>query len=161
MEIQAISWRIKNRLVPGQPEGETSTVWNGILHEVFPPRENYATGPEMLFGSGKADLFTAHLVFEPRAHEKKFIIIECKAPGEATRTSTWEEGADQLHGYLATIPVRSQQRRFGAIAIGKTVRFYEFANGQLFDYKNDGSIRYLDRQCQDITTILKEIKSTV
>lgn len=25
MEIQAVAWRTKNRLVPGQPEGETST----------------------------------------------------------------------------------------------------------------------------------------
>lgn len=113
----------------------------------------------MQFGSGKADLFTAHLVFEPRAHEK--IIVECKAPGEEIKTSTWDEGVRQLRLYLGAIPINSQHRRFGPIAIGKTVRFYERTNRQLFDYNNDGSIRYLDRQCQDITTILQQIKSTV
>jgi hypothetical protein len=56
MDITAIEWLIKNRLVKGQPEGETSRVWDDILHEYFRSSEGYSTGPEMSFG-------TAGLIF--------------------------------------------------------------------------------------------------
>lgn len=76
MADATIEWLIKNRLVPGQPEGETARVWNTILNFLYPLASGYTTGPEMPMGSGKSDLFTAHLVIGgTRAKEYKFFIV--------------------------------------------------------------------------------------
>lgn len=159
MELEAISWPIKNRLVPDQPEGETSTVWCSILHTLFPMTENYRTGPEMQSGAGRADLFTAHIVFDSQMSEKKFLIVECKAPGQESQAGTWTDEVAQLQRYLGKVSKSSNHRRFGAVAIGKTVRFYELVNGSLVDFDNSDTMYYLDRQCQDVTRILRTIKS--
>ena len=39
MEVQSIEWVIKNRLVKDQPEGETTRVWDDILHDYFKPTQ--------------------------------------------------------------------------------------------------------------------------
>lgn len=159
MAIPTIAWLIENRLTPKHTEAETSRVWDDILHDYFKSAEGYSTGPEMQFGSGRADLFTAHIVLEGRAQEKKFLIVECKHPGDESQGGLWRTGTQQLQNYLRRIPT-SRHRKFGAVAVGKTVRFYEWVNGALVDFENDGPIYYLDRQCQDVTRVLGDIKST-
>jgi hypothetical protein len=71
--------------VKGQLEGETTRVWDDILHNYFKSREGYSTGSELMIGRGFADIFTAHIVLGTRYNEKKFFIVECKAPGLETR----------------------------------------------------------------------------
>lgn len=159
MAIPTIAWLIENRLTPKHTEAETSRVWDDILHDYFKSAEGYSTGPEMQFGSGRADLFTAHIVLEGRAQERKFLIVECKHPGDETQPNVWTTGVRQLRNYLETIPT-SRHRKFGAIAVGKTVRFYEWVDRTLVDFDNNGSIYYIDRQCQDVTRVLEVIKST-
>ncbi|SPO06520.1 probable Putative urea carboxylase [Cephalotrichum gorgonifer] len=74
-----------------RPEGETARVWDDILHDQFPGRDGYSSGPEMLLnvdGAGKADLFTSRISQDGHFSEKKFFVVECKAPGLETRRST-------------------------------------------------------------------------
>ncbi|KAH7324415.1 hypothetical protein B0I35DRAFT_458164 [Stachybotrys elegans] len=149
MAISTIAWYIKNRLVPGRPEGETSRVWNTILNHLFKPEDGYTTGPEMSFGPGRADLFTAHLVLDVRFTEKKFLIVECKKPGDESQDSTWSEAKGQLQDYLGNIT--SKNRKFGAIAIGKVVRFFEMTGSGLVAFEGDDKYYYIDRQCQSVT----------
>ncbi|KAH7166461.1 hypothetical protein EDB81DRAFT_755094 [Dactylonectria macrodidyma] len=134
-------------LVKGQPEGETSRIWDDILHDVFPGRDNYSTGPEILLGHGRVDLFTAHIVIDVQVNERKFLVVECKAPGLETQDKIWEQGVDQLKQYLGSI--HGTQRKFGALAVGKCVRFYEWKNHALHDMSG-GQVFYLDRQCQSV-----------
>lgn len=101
----------------------------------------------MLLGQGRADLFTAHIVIDTRLDERKFLIVECKAPGIETYSSVWKMGVDQLQAYLGSL--EGDQRKFGAIAVGKCVRFYEWKDRALHDI-SDGKIFYLDRQCQSV-----------
>ena len=85
MEVEIIKWMIKNRLVKGQPEGQTSRVWDDILHDYFKSREGYSTGPKIILRKGFADLFTAHLVLDTRYNEKTLPITEYMAPGLETQ----------------------------------------------------------------------------
>ncbi|KAF4467051.1 hypothetical protein FALBO_6086 [Fusarium albosuccineum] len=142
-----LSSLINLRLAKGQPEGETARIWDDILHNVFPGKDNYSTGPEMLMGAGRADLFTAHLVLDTRFQEKKFLIVECKASGLETQNDIWATGVEQLEQYLGSIS--GHHRKFGALAVGKCVRFYEWKDGVLHDMA-DGEIFYLDRQCRTV-----------
>jgi hypothetical protein len=153
MEIPSISGLIEDRLVKGQPEGETTRVWDGILHESFSIRDGFSTGFEMMSGSGRAGLFTSHIVLEGTGSEKKFLIVECKAPGFDDQPGRWKVAVDQLEELLSK--VSSCNRKFGAIAIGKVVRFYELVGGHVMDFEGDGSVYYLDRQCQTITAKLR------
>lgn len=159
MANQTIGWLIKNRLVKGQAEGEVSRVWNSILQIEFPIATGYATGPETLIEDRRADLFTAHIVFEGQTQEYKFLIIECKAPGLESQDKIWEEAKEQLDAYLAGIATGKsrKKRKFGAIAVGKCVRFYEWnsATPKTADALDNGVIYYLDRQCQTVTNWLR------
>ncbi|KAI1195898.1 hypothetical protein F5X97DRAFT_325983 [Nemania serpens] len=122
MEDPAFAFLVKNRLVKGQPEGETKRIWDDILHRYFTMKDGYSTGPEMEFGGGRADLFTAHIIFDVKAYEKRFLVVECKSPGKESQDNVWRSGANQLAGYLASIK-SVRHRKYGAIAIGKAVRF--------------------------------------
>ncbi|KAG7104466.1 hypothetical protein HYQ46_002077 [Verticillium longisporum] len=119
LEYSTLEWAIKNRLTNGQPEGETSRVWNVILNKVFQIEDGYMTGPEMLLKGGRADLFTAHVVFNSRHEEKKFLVVECKAPGRETEDELWIEAAAQLARYLKSFKPRN--RLYGATANGKAL----------------------------------------
>ena len=123
MEVDTIKWFIKNRLTRGHKEDETSRVWNEILHLEYSIDDGYTTGTEINL-NGKADLFTAHLVAETRAKEYKFLVVECKAPGLETQDAIWDDAADQLADYLGSLAENNSKRIFGAIAVGKVVRFY-------------------------------------
>ncbi|KAK4155083.1 hypothetical protein C8A00DRAFT_32074 [Chaetomidium leptoderma] len=149
MENPYTAGAIQDYLVKGQPEGMTSTIWNTLLKKYFPDAEGYLTKPEMVFGDGKADLYTAHIVHGARKSLQKFLIVECKTAGLETQRSIWKEGANQLERYLRSI--KGDHRKFGAIAIGKHVRFYELIDTFLVDFDDDGEIYLLDRQCQSVS----------
>lgn len=154
MASSTLEWLIKNGLVDGKPEGETNTVWTMILTSFFKLDEGYVNGSEMSLGGGRADLYTAHIVSHFRNERLKFLVVECKAPGRETRDEAWAMGALQLQRYLSGIS--SGNRKFGAIAVGKCVRFYELnRNGSLEDFQNDGNIYWLDRHCQSVTRKLQ------
>ncbi|CRK25037.1 hypothetical protein BN1708_014110 [Verticillium longisporum] len=153
LEYSTLEWAIENRLTNGQPEGETSRVWNAILSKIYRIEDGYMTGPymtgpEMLHEGGRAGLFTAHIAFNPMHEEKKFLVVECKAPGRETDDDLWAEAADQLARHLKSFKPRN--RLYRAIANAKAVRFYELNDGNLVDFQNDGQILWLDRQCQSV-----------
>jgi hypothetical protein len=153
MEIETVCWLIKNRLQPGKPEGETARVWNTILTSYYPAALGFSTGPEMPIGSGRADLFTAHLVIATIAKEYKFLIVECKAPRLETQGGVWTEAITQLNVYLGSIAAQRNKRIFGAIAVGKVVRFYEWdwESSQVENVAQNDAYFYIDRQCQTVT----------
>jgi hypothetical protein len=94
------------------------------LTEYFKHTDGYTTVPEMLLVTGKPDLFTTHPVLDERHNEKKFLVVECKAPGLESQDSVWDEAVKQLQRYLLGIKSRNH-RKFGAIAVGRVVQFYE------------------------------------
>ncbi|KAI1111548.1 hypothetical protein F5Y14DRAFT_464449 [Nemania sp. NC0429] len=155
MDNPSIEFFIRTRLVKGHPEGETSRVWTDILRLFFLVRDSYSIGPEMTLGGGRADLFISHVIFNERTTEKKFLVVECKAPGKETQDSIWDAGAEQLAGYLEGIQKGNNDRKFGAIAVGKFVRFFEWKRNVLVDFDNDGTIYHIDRQCQTVSARLR------
>ncbi|KAH9883371.1 hypothetical protein F4778DRAFT_664914 [Xylariomycetidae sp. FL2044] len=153
LEIATFEWLIQNRLAEGQPEGQTSRIWNEILHHIFTLEKGYTTGFETDLSNGGPDLFPSLVVFDVNHNEDMFVVIGYKALGPEEQTSTWAEGAEQLQRYLRQI--ETNNRKFGAIAIGKCVRFYEWVKqpdeGYLVDFQGDGATYLLDRQCQTVT----------
>ncbi|XXH04154.1 hypothetical protein Hte_010567 [Hypoxylon texense] len=138
---------IASRLVKGETERQTFRIWNDILAQYFPGRENYSLGPELSPESGRAALFTAHLIPEA-GWEEKFIVVECLAPGLETEEFAWQDAFNKLGQDL--VGVSGQHRKYGVVAIGSCVRLYEWRDGQLFNIA-DGQTFYLDRQCRAIT----------
>ncbi|CAJ2508939.1 Uu.00g139650.m01.CDS01 [Anthostomella pinea] len=133
MELFVVDWLIKERLVKGQPIGETCRVWNEILHQVFQSTDGYSTGMETLPGGGKAaELFTSLLVIDviPN-YEKTLLVITSNAPGLEDQAHIWLEAAELLGAHLAAID--ADHRKFGAVAVGKAVRFYEWKVDKLVD----------------------------
>jgi acyl-CoA synthetase (AMP-forming)/AMP-acid ligase II len=90
-------------------------------------------------------------------NEKKLLIVECKAPGLEGQGEIWFNATQQLEGYLKAITTTN--RKFGAIAVGKYVRFYELTDGVLAAFGNDSDYYLLDRQCQSITAKLAYFKA--
>ncbi|KAJ3523110.1 hypothetical protein NM208_g12575 [Fusarium decemcellulare] len=142
---------IKARLVSGYSEGETARVWNDILHNVFPGRDNYSTGIEALPEGTCEGLSLAYSVIDVGSHEKKFLVIVCKSPGQEATPSIWQEGAAQLEAHLS--PVLGHHETYGAIAVGGCVRLYRWGNSALWDL-SAGEMLYLDRQCQTVMRYL-------
>ncbi|KAF2470539.1 uncharacterized protein BDR25DRAFT_225863, partial [Lindgomyces ingoldianus] len=157
MANQMVAWLIKNRLVPGQLEGETARVWNTILQIEFPATAGYATGPETQIAGHRADLFTTHIVFGNQAPEFKFLIVECPRPAVEGQNQVWQDAGAQLKTYLSGIASsRSGGRKFGAVAVGKVVRFYEWDNdSSSLNLLANGDHFYLDRQCASVTRWLR------
>jgi hypothetical protein len=107
----------------------------------------------MPMGGGRADLFTTHLVIATMAKEYKFLVVECKAPGLETQDRVWTGAISQLNTYLGSIAARNNKRIFGAIAVGKVVRFYEWdqESNQIKNVVQNDAYFYIDRQCQTVT----------
>ncbi|KAI0537524.1 hypothetical protein GGR58DRAFT_502099 [Xylaria digitata] len=154
VEKPAIAFFIRNRLVEGHEEWETGTVWNDILHLYFTADAGYSTGPEMSLGGERAGLSTIHIIFDTEASEKKFLIVEYRAPGLENQDTIWMEAVRQLQQYLAGI-TSHQHRKYGVVAIGKTVRFFEWVDDKLIDFQNDGTVYHIDLQCKTVTARLE------
>ncbi|KAF2792030.1 hypothetical protein K505DRAFT_247558, partial [Melanomma pulvis-pyrius CBS 109.77] len=152
MDNEMVAWLIKNKLVPGQLEGETARVWNTILQIGFPATAGYATGPETQINGRRADFHTAHTVFGNRAQEFKFLIVECKRLAIEGQDQVWEDAGIQVGAYLSGIAKsRPSGRKFGAVAIGKMVRFYEWDTKAVsLTTLADGTYFYIDRQCATV-----------
>jgi len=152
MGLYVVEWLIENCLVPGETEAETARVFSTSLLETFSRPDGYTI--HWTVENGKANLITTHVVLDTRHdeyEEKIFFVIQCKAPGLERQSSVWDEVAENLREYLGGIT--SDNRKFGAVAIGKLVRFYEFdeATGSLVDFDGDGTVYQMDLQCQAIT----------
>lgn len=57
--------------------------------------------------------------------------MECEASGKDTRSGIWEEVIEPLIPCLEAISTHPTRHVFGAIAIGRVVRFYELVNDRL------------------------------
>lgn len=149
------------------------SAWMNILFVMFPMTEGFAPTSQSHIGRGQED-FSINGVsrllehwHEPYFQENKFVVVAHKATEPETRPQdpVWTNLAGKLESYLdyldATAATSGEPRfrRLGMVANGKAVRFYEWVDGALVDFNGDGKIRYVDRECQDITTILKEIRS--
>ena len=94
---------------------------------------------------------------EPSYRNTAFLVIECKASShETTDDGIWEHDVAQLAGCLASIRDQSSSRVFGAIAVGKSVRFYEYDDA-LRDMNGDGTVYNIHRQCKAVTEKLEYI----
>ena len=89
MELWAIEWLIKNRLVEGQPKVETSRVWTSILTHHFKVTDGYTTGLEMLHGSSSAELFTSHLVFKYEHDKGGDVAFETRRMAPDQQRNSW------------------------------------------------------------------------
>lgn len=151
---------IENRLIEGESEGPTATVWNQIFHQVFPSREYYITWFEWNSNDSGLDVFASQLVKDSIWYERKFLIVECKAPGIEGQEAFDEERLTRDLAAIAT--PEKDHRKFGAIAIGKAVRLYEYkATEGLKPLENDVTIYYFDRHCQTVTRKLEYIRQNL
>lgn len=116
----------------------------------------------MQLAGNRPDLFTSHLVFSlsTSVREHKFLVVECKAPGQEGAASIWTEGLTQLNNYLASIAHNSNKPKFGAIAVGKVVKFYRWDknNGVARNMAGDDTYFYLDRQCRSVMRYLTHFR---
>ncbi|KFX85882.1 hypothetical protein V490_09345 [Pseudogymnoascus sp. VKM F-3557] len=167
MELESISWLIKNRLRPELHEGETKRIWITILSWFFSAAAGYATGPEMTMdGQRRADVVATHIFKTTRMNEINFLVVECKAQKYITTPTAWGKAFGELKGYLAYIyhnkyKKRSGKRLFGAIAIGRTVKFYEWVGGKDSPLKviaGEDQPLYINRQCRTVTDWLTYIR---
>lgn len=166
MDIEGIAVTITHDMVSGKDEGQTRAAWDDILHRFFSEHQ-FITGAQLQLGSGMVNLVTSIVVREPTVRRQKFfVLVECKAPGNSTFDSTWQGDVDQLKGYFVDLDRSRREntpmRKFGAVANGKNVRFYEWlaAEEALIDF-GDGRSLYIDRECQDVMAMLKEIKKII
>ncbi|KAI9840877.1 MAG: hypothetical protein M1837_001256 [Sclerophora amabilis] len=150
---RTINWAIRNRLLPGYPEGETGRVWNAILSKYFPDREGYATGPDMAKVTGRLALLTSHIVDITADRDYGLLVVECKAPGFETEDGVWREAVAQVESFLRRFAASHQRRVFGAISVGKAVKFYEWdrTSEQVRNVAGDNAMFYLDLHCQTVS----------
>lgn len=157
MDNESTAWLIKNCLVPGQLEDE-ALVWSTILSIEFPLTAGYHTGPETRINDSRAVFFTtAHIVFGNRVQEFKFLIVECKRPATERQDQVWEDAGTQVTAYLSGIASSSPSgRKFGAVAVGKVVRFYEWdKESKSLTALANGAYFYIDRQCKTVVEWLR------
>ncbi|KAI0395286.1 hypothetical protein F5Y17DRAFT_210131 [Xylariaceae sp. FL0594] len=166
MEDSVIVWHIDNRLGKDHQESDVKDVWNLIICFHFIRLGGYSLSTEKGVPGGRMDMLVSELVHNPgRSSMKPFWIIECKAPGLEGQSAIWRDALDQLRRYYHGL-TRGQTRkypRYAAIAVGKTVRFYEFdpTTQEAQDFRGDGSVYRIDRQCQTITRHLEYIRNHI
>lgn len=94
--LPALESIIQHQLGPGvgskrtRPEGETVRIWDDILHDQFPGRNGYSTGPEMpikVDGVGKPDLLTARISQDGQFKETNFLSWSARPRGGSRRGS--------------------------------------------------------------------------
>lgn len=157
MAQQTIEWLLKYRVVSGEPAGETARVWNAILAMVFPVADLYTTGFDMLATQGTLVLFSSKAVSNQTREECEFFIIECIAPTVEAQDPGWEPYLGQLNSLLGKASSRDGKRKFGAIAAGHVVQFFEWDRNSGCAMNADAYDRrfYIDRQCQSVTRWLQ------
>ena len=151
---------IEVTLSSGNSESKTSVVWLTILGLVFPANQGFFAGPEGDLDGGHGYIFSLQTVLSPKFLRKYFFVVVCKKPGDEPQPGTWSQAVDQLRDHLGGTLAKdeSKGRIFGAVAVGKAVRFYEYDEGNLSDMNGDGEAYYIDRQCQTVTRKLEYIR---
>ncbi|KAH7306012.1 hypothetical protein B0I35DRAFT_443696 [Stachybotrys elegans] len=156
MEEWLLEWLIENRLDPGEPERETSRIWGEILHWFFKLADGFSTGLANPLGCGEVDLFLAHLV--ESYDDKILLVVECEATNIEAQKQAWEDGQSQLERHLKAHGGTHQ--KFGAVAMGRAVRFYELIDGQLAPLLHDATEYDIGRQCQDVISRLRYVQES-
>lgn len=161
MEVNSINWLIDNRMRPEHHEGETKRIWLTILPWFYTATTGYATGAEMTMnGTETADIVVTHIKKIRKINELNFLIVECKAPHLFTPDTHWNDAFDELKRYLTYTytargyTARGGKRLFGAVAIGKGVKFYEWDGSSAILLSGDAPL-YIDRECRTVMSWLE------
>ena len=131
-------------LNPKDTEDSVTRIWNTILSWLFPAEQGYSIGPEFRIADnangtvGRADLIVQE--FGWRKHDDRrlrcnFAILECKRPKRIKEKDIWTDSETQIQTYLAgtnehSVAQFKSIKRWGAIAIGTTIRFYSHGGGR-------------------------------
>lgn len=163
MDIQSIAWSIKTKLVAGNKERETKGVWTTLLAVAFPPQDGFMLNPEFDLPSGRPDILVSRVSVSRRTQRHSFFIVECKPPCRETEGALWETATSQLLRYLRSIAddrrvAGSTNRKFGAIAMGRVVRFYELVDDNMIPLRNGNETYYIDLQCRTVTGLFNYIR---
>lgn len=128
---------------PGSLEETVQSLWQTIIVEWFPARDGYKYGfkAATLANRNQPDISVIQinaLVPNPRNSnhfdERQILLVECKRPSLDTPRSWNDTLAGQLHDDLAQ-NINSSNRLFGAVAIGKKVKFYQFDGNARQDHQ--------------------------
>ncbi|KAJ5703945.1 hypothetical protein N7493_011083 [Penicillium malachiteum] len=118
-------------------EEEVDSFWMTVLHEYFNVSLGFKITPQKR-PDPKSGKRTDLLVQSWRIETSKFqtvMIHESKKREYETQSHQWRDAANQLLGYLTTIHAtdtpanRAPPVLYGAVAIGRYVRFYSFTKG--------------------------------
>lgn len=122
---------------PHSLEETVQVVWQEIVTEWFPGRHGYKWGfkGSMLANNNMPDVTVIQvraLVQNPQASqewaEHQILLVECKHPSSNTPLGWHNTITGQFEDDLSET-LNTSERLFGAVAIGKKVRFYQF-NGR-------------------------------
>ncbi|CAI6043296.1 unnamed protein product [Clonostachys chloroleuca] len=165
MENPGTAYEIQT-LRPTTRESAIRNIWADILHESFPRHEGYLVRQETEPIPGRslrADCKVFHFEQNRNPHRMEFLGIECKQGHYETQGNSWDLAQEQLITYL--IGFRGSPRVFGAICMGKNVRFYRFFPAQDDEpatlEEMDADFIRIDRQPQTVVRRLEYIKNRV
>ncbi|OJJ41803.1 hypothetical protein ASPWEDRAFT_179500 [Aspergillus wentii DTO 134E9] len=159
MESEHLAWQIENRIQPGAPEKKITGTWNTILSMFFPPTQGYMSNFNRTRADGPLDVFIEHIeTHAPQPRPFKFLYVQCTASGNEDIDEVWEEKllilSDQLRQF-------NSKRVFGAIAVGRAVKFYEWNSemGKAVSLEQNPSPLFIDRHCQTVARHLEYIRN--
>lgn len=155
-----IEWLLKYRVVSGEPAGETARVWNAILAMEFPIADLYTTGFDVRATQGTLVLYVAKAVSTQSGGQCEFLIIECLAPTVEAQDPGWEPGLSQLNSLLGRAASRDKKRKFGAIAAGWVVKFFEWDREAecVVNLEPHDGVLFIDFECQSVTNWLQHFR---
>lgn len=115
-------------------EATVRSVWEEIVTEWFPGRHGYKWGfkAPTLANNNMPDVtvievraLTQDIVNTEEWSERQIMMIECKRPSSDTPTC-WEDTIKAQFREDLSQNLNSSERIYGAVAIGKKVRFFKF-----------------------------------
>lgn len=142
------------------PEGGTfgtSAFWSTLIAFTLPSKDGYFTGPARPEDDETTCLRVVKTIMDPEFVVNEYFWVVCKAAGSEAREGVWEECAGQLRRYMESPEGRADRRLFGAVAMGKVVRFYEYVDGAVTDLHGDNTTFHVRRRCKAIQDKLEYI----
>jgi hypothetical protein len=109
---------------PHSLEDAVQSVWQGIVLEWFPGRHGYKWRFWYTITVIRVRALTHSPEDSTHWDERQIFVIRCKRPSSDT-ASGWRDTTGQLQDDLSEIS-NHPDPLFGAVAIGKKVRFYRF-----------------------------------
>lgn len=88
--------------------------------------------------------------FDPEFVRTDSLWVVCRAAASEVREGVWEECAGELRKHMEDLEYTTGRRRFGAVAMGKIVRFCEYADGVVVYLDGDSTAFHARRQCRTI-----------